>query len=108
LLLRIPKPCRDALARVPKEIERRRNVLRSVFEVRTVLLGKVRLQSGSDLISGPQRRLQCVEAVSRGIGLHRSQVMVRLHVNSTPLPRRKYPNGQFQAAGLRRCSSRVQ
>jgi hypothetical protein len=70
--LRIPKPCGDAITRVPKQIKRRRDSLRSVFDVRTVLLGKVRLQSGGDLVGGPQRRLHRVEALGPGIGPRRS------------------------------------
>jgi hypothetical protein len=72
LALRIPQTRGDALTRVPKQVERRRDGLRPVFDVRTVLLGKVRLQSGGDLVSGPQRRLHRVEALSPGIGPRRS------------------------------------
>ena len=44
-------------ARMPKQVQRGREGLRAVFDVRPVLLGQMRLQSGSDLVSGPQRRL---------------------------------------------------
>jgi hypothetical protein len=57
LLLNISEPGGDARARMPKQVQRGREGLRAVFDVRPVLLGQMRLQSGSDLVSGPQRRL---------------------------------------------------
>jgi hypothetical protein len=84
LAFRIPQTRGDALTRVPKQVERGRDGLRPVFDVRTVLLGKVRLQSGGDLVSGPQRRLHRIEALGPGIGPRRSRMTVWLHINSTP------------------------
>jgi hypothetical protein len=58
---------------MPKQVQRGREGLRSVFDVRAVLLGQMRLQSGSDLVSGPQRRLHRVKALIRGTRLHSSK-----------------------------------
>jgi hypothetical protein len=67
---------------MPKQIERRRNGLGSVLDVRTVLLRKVRLQSGGDLVSCPQRRLHRVETLSPAVGTSRFHLTVRLRVCS--------------------------
>jgi hypothetical protein len=66
------EPRGDALARVPKQIQRRRDGMRPVLHVRTVLLSEVRLQGGGDLVSSPQRRVHRVQALSPGTGLHAS------------------------------------
>jgi len=77
LALRIPQTRGDALTRVPKQVERGRDGLRPVFDVRTVLLGKVRLQSGGDLVSGPQRRLHRVEAACLPINVPSRSLLLR-------------------------------
>jgi hypothetical protein len=68
---------------MPKQIERWRDRLGPVLDVRTVLLGKTRLQGGGDLVSCSQRRLHCIERLSRATGASRSHLMVPLH---TPDP----------------------
>src|ERR1700751_5116812 len=77
-------PRGDALARVPKQIQRRCDGMRPVFHVRTVLLGEVCLQGGSDLVGSPLRRVHRVQALSPDTGLLRSYLRVRVHVHSTP------------------------
>jgi hypothetical protein len=66
---------------VPEQIQRGRDGLRPVFDMRAVLLG-------GDLISSPQRRMHRVQALSPDTALRRSHFTVRLHVHSTPQNRR--------------------
>jgi hypothetical protein len=68
---------------VPEQIQRRRDSMRPVFDVRTMLLGKVRLQRSGDLVRRPQRGAQRVQALSPNTA-HRFCLMIQFHARSTP------------------------
>jgi hypothetical protein len=80
----VAKPRGDALTCVPKQVERRCDRLGSVLDVRAMLLGEMRLQSGGDLVGCSQRRLHRIVCLSLATGASRSHLIVPLHVYSAP------------------------